>query len=189
MPGARIVRTFIALSLLLLPAGALAGEFSGHANFFLGVKYLEDEWAPLQDQGAFGAELSWGSTDWPVYIATDFFASADVEDRPLFDTVAVTTELDVGVRKIWEAGHTYPYVGGGIGIITGFVDQDFIDDSDVTIGPWINAGVFWRLGPKFNIGFSLRWSKGEVSVLGEDLEAGGFQAGLLLGFGWPGRNH
>lgn len=171
----------------LLPAAAHAGEFAGHVNFFLGTKYLEDDWAPLDQHGAFGAEMSWGSTDWPVFIASDVFVSADVEEGTFLDTVAVTTELDLGVRKIWELGRTYPFVGGGMGIMTGYLDNDITDDRDAAAGPWINGGVFWRLGPRFNIGLSARWSSGDVRLFGQELDAGGFQFGLLLGFGWPGK--
>ena len=188
-----IARTALVLALLLaFPAVALAGNFAGNANFFLGTKSLDkDDWEPVEEHGAFGVELSWGNTDWPVYIVSYLFWSADAQDFTLFETVAVTSELNVGVRKIWgESRKTRPYVGGGIAIVRGYVQERFdffpdVDSSDAAVGPWVGGGVFWRLGSRFNIGMSARWSKADVEIFNRSVDAGGFQFGLLLGFGWP----
>jgi hypothetical protein len=46
--------------------------------------------------------------------------------------------------------------------------------------------VFYRIGGKFNIGASTRWSTGGgLDINGIDRNPGGVQIGLLLGFGWP----
>jgi len=178
--------------LLVLPTTAWAGNFAGNTNFFLGTKTLDkDDWEPLEEQGAFGAELSWGNTDWPIYVASDLFWSADAQGFTFTETIAVTTELNVGVRKIWgESRKTRPFVGGGLAIVRGYVQKRFdfvpdVDGSDAAVGPWLTGGVFWRLGTRFNIGMSARWSKADVEIFDESLDAGGFQFGLLLGFGWP----
>ncbi|HKY32259.1 MAG TPA: outer membrane beta-barrel protein [Candidatus Polarisedimenticolia bacterium] len=173
---------------LAAPATVQAAS-TGHANFFLGFKMLdEDDWEPLESQPAFGAEVSWGGDDWPILIATDLLLSADDDDEFGADVEARTAELDLGVRKIWEVDNVRPYVGGGIGLISAEVEVETplgdVDDDDNAIGLWAGGGVFWRLGERFNLGVSGRWSKAEVEFAGADVEAGGLSLGLLLGWGW-----
>jgi hypothetical protein len=190
----------------------MAGDFKGEANFFVGWKALdEDDWGiyhndgtgplySLDNHAAFGAELTWGSTSWPVSIASDVFWSAETAGSGFDDTYAWTMEIDPGVRKVWELGRIRPYVGGGLGLIFGGINLDCApegpiqcqfegdsgNDKEVTVGAWLNAGVFFRLGGKFNIGASTRWSTGgDLQIHDVDRNPGGFQLGLLLGFGWP----
>lgn len=196
----------VAAVLLALPAAAPASaapaEFTGEVNFLIGEKSLEEnDWAPVEDQGMIAVEMSWAGTDWPVHIATDIIGTAAQEDTAYFDpyfgplyldVTGSTIEMDFGVRKIWEIGNFHPYIGGGIGMIIGAIDVDFgylgsDDESDAAIGPWAGGGMFWRLGSHFNLGFSLRWSQGDVEIAGVDVDAGGLQYGFLLGFGWPGK--
>jgi len=88
----------------------------------------------------------------------------------------VTTELDFGVRKVWEKGALRPYFGGGLGLVTGAreVDTGFgtVDDDDTALGIWIGGGIFWRLGSRFNIGLSARYSQASVDLFGVEVEAG-----------------
>jgi hypothetical protein len=186
----------VGIVLLFVPGSALAGK--GEVNFFLGQKALdEDDWAPVEDQGEFGAEMSWAGPEWPVSIATDVLFSADEQDLidPFFGGTATltgaTSELDVGVRKIWGTKAVRPYLGGGLAIVNAVVEfEEFglsVDEEETGLGAWFGGGVFWRLGKKFNIGFSARWSGAEVDFGGVDVEAGGTHFGLLLGFGWPAK--
>ena len=73
--------TFVALAAVLFlaaPSFALAG--TGNVNFFLGAKILDDdEWAPLEDQGEIGVEVTFGGNDWPIHIAIDVFGSGTEE--------------------------------------------------------------------------------------------------------------
>ena len=56
---------------------------------------------------------------------------------------------------------------------------------DQSFGYYLNGGVFWRLGKRFNIGLDLRYLGGaEVTVLDVDFSPNYMQAGLILGFGW-----
>jgi hypothetical protein len=148
----------------------------------------------------FAAEMSWGATDWPVYIATDIIGTVAQEDTLSFDpflgtfsltTTGSTFEADFGVRKIWEVGNFRPYLGGGIGVMIGFYQVEFRgfsnDDSDATLGPWVGGGAFWRLGSHFNLGLSARWSQGNIDLFGVEVDTGGLQYGLLLGFGFPAK--
>lgn len=190
----RIIRLRFVLALLpfLLAAPVSAAFAGGDANILFGIKPLDqDEWGPVEDQGALGAEVTFGREAWPIWIAIDYFATAGVqEDIQIFgipsqDIVGSTVEFDLGVRKIWGKKKTRPFLGGGVGLIGATLDLDIDDDSDATAGLWINGGVFWRLGSRFNIGGTVRYSDAEVTIFDQDVQAGGFTYGLLLGWGWP----
>jgi len=55
---------------------------------------------------------------------------------------------------------------------------------DSSIGIWLNGGIYWTLGEAFNLGFELAYSHAKVTVFGEDANAGGGHAGILLGYHW-----
>jgi hypothetical protein len=168
-------------------------------NFALGGKALdEDDWGDADGQGLFGVKTTFGKPDWPVYVALDSIGSGKTEQQlvttPVLaevDLFQATSEFDAGVRKIWKAGKARPFVGGGFGIITGRQETNIqlltIDDTDSTLGLWLNGGCFWRLGKRFNIGVDLRLSAGEVELFGRDVQAGGTSLALLLGWGWGGQ--
>jgi hypothetical protein len=182
----------VVLAAVSMPSPALAG---GDANFFLGSKQVEkDDWSVFGVDDSwteFGAEVTWGPEKWPVWFATDVLVAVDVQENygfPGNDVTTLTEEIALGLRKIWKAGATRPYIGGGLDIITAAVDTDFLgfSEGDVALGPWVGGGVFWRIGSRFNIGASVRWSDAEVTIEGFDLKTGGMHYGLLLGWGWPG---
>jgi len=196
----RICNLAAVVSLLTLAPAARA-ESTGQVNFFLGQKSLDSgDWAPVDDQGEFGAVMSFGQPDWPVLIAVDVLASVDEGEiiDPLLgeiDVTGATVELGVGVRKIWGEKNFHPYLGGGLALINAAAELDSgvgdADADDSTVGAWVGGGAFWRLGKRFNIGGDVRWSGGgEVDLdfggglVTPDVEAGGFHLGLLLGFGW-----
>jgi hypothetical protein len=185
---------------LLLVAPALRAESVGQVNFFLGQKTLDaGDWDPVDEQGEFGAVMSFGQDDWPVYLAVDFLASLD--EGEIFDVLVgeidvtgSTVELDVGVRKIWGRKSFHPYAGGGLALVNGEIELDssFGDAKadDDGLGAWLGGGAFWRLGKMFHIGADLRWSSAEIAPdiegtsSSDDIDAGGLHLGLLLGFGW-----
>ena len=187
-----------AVAMLAILAGlststpAFAGDWTGNANFFLGQKSLDsDDWEPLENQGEFGAEVSWGKKAWPILIATDVLISGDSDEISGNDVDAGTAEIDLGVRKIWEVKTFRPYVGGGLALISASFEFDLpgtsatIDDDDSAVGAWVGGGAFWRVGSRFNIGGAIRYSTADVEFGGEDIDAGGLSVGLLLGWGWP----
>ena len=186
------VLSVLSASALCPTTTASAAQFTGDANFLLGWKLLDrDDWRHVDDQREFGAETSWAATDWPIHIAGDMLVSADTDEIGRLDIVGSTVELAGGVRKIWSFRNFHPYAGGGLGIVSAYLKDERIagddDDRDATIGIWGGGGAFWRLGPRFNLGFATRFSRARVHLFGERREAGGFHAALILGFGWPPR--
>jgi hypothetical protein len=182
----------VCLGLLVCSLAApQASAVHGDLNFLLGQKQLEDDALAPDDEGTvLGGMLSLGGEDWPVQLAVDVLAYGGDE---VFDLGIL--EVGVGVRKIFRAGAVRPYVGGGIERVAAAVEGDptfsFDSKGDGTgTGVWAGAGVFWRLGQRFNLGFDVRWDSAEVDIefdsgpVLEDLEVGGVAAGVTLGFGW-----
>jgi hypothetical protein len=205
---ARIAFTVAALAAgaCLVPDLALAAG-AGHIHLFGGVKALdENEWEPVDSQQELGLQTSFGAAAWPVMVAVDYFhATDDVDDGP-FTFTGTTQEIGLGVRKIWTKGRAHPYIGGGAAWIDAEVETEAprpapapgaallpepdpdggtSSVSDSAAGIWVGGGVFWRLGTHVDLGIAARFSSANVEIFGDELQAGGLHAGVLLGFGWP----
>lgn len=175
-------------------------------NIFLGQKTLDSsDWGassylgyglPLDEQGEFGVLMDFAGYNWPVSIAVDLLGSAREEDFYSTTwgpgtTTASTSELDVGVRKIFDIYGTslHPYVGGGLALITGRIEDDYYyygitDDEDTGLGIWLNGGIYWSFAEHFNLGVDLRVSDADVTLYGETVNAGGTHGGLMFGYRW-----
>lgn len=198
---------FLAITCFFLSVPGLAisdsssnpGSWTGNINAFLGMKYLdEDDWEPLEDQNEFGIKVDFKQQGWPVSIAIDYLSSSGDDTMLLYDPIlgnvlfdfeGETSELCLGVRKIWDhSPKVRPFIGGGIAFINAEIGGRAlgisVSDDDNVIGVWIGGGVYWTLAEHFNIGFNLRWSKAEVTLFGVGGEAGGNHVGLLLGYHW-----
>lgn len=186
----------VVTTLVFLPATTHAQEWTGNVNALLGAKALDKEdWEPVEDHTEFGILIDFKKETWPVSIAIDLLQSEadDTMVDPLFGLVASgngeTTELNFGVRKIWDQNaKARPYIGGGLALISAEASAQVfgisVSEDDDAEGLWINGGVYWTLGESFNIGLDLRYSQAEVTLVGFDAEAGGAHAGLVLGFHW-----
>ena len=189
------------LAVAAFTCSPVRADFDGNVNFFLGEKNLDSgDWKPLENQFEFGAVMSFGAKDWPVQIAADVLISVDettVYDGFLGDVTftGTTFEFDAGFRwLIYKKGKVFPYIGAGVGIIGAAVQLDdgfdTVDANDASLGFWADGGVFFQLGGHFNIGVDLRYSDASVdldygsAIVAQDVNAGGFSYGLLLGFGW-----
>jgi len=175
-----------------------------------------DDWPVGDNQGALAFLSTFGPESWPVQVAIDVMASGmaghtfeisrpGVEIRGE-EIIQSTVELDVGVRKIWRAGRARPFAGGGLAVIWGRQDRGIflpppfdihgdegialptaiVSEEDTAPGVWVDGGVFWRLGRKFNLGLEARFSSAELGFRGRDVQAGGVSLGLILGWGWGG---
>src|SRR6266850_7215385 len=139
----------------------------GDANFFLGQKYLDKgDWEPLEEQSEVGVEVSFAKPTWPVRIAIDYFGSTEEKDVAGITFRGTTAELGVGLRKVWKIGDAHPYLGGGVASIyaqgKGSAFGLTISDDGSRLGAWLGAGVFWRLGQRFNLGLAGRYSRAKV---------------------------
>jgi len=193
---ATLALTFLSLFLPLFLFTLLAPippAQAGDLNLFLGVKSLnEDDWTPLDSHTELGLQGSWGPPEWPVAIATDIYGSFDSQDLLGIDISASTAEINLGVRKIWRTGsqqRVRPYIGGGIASISGTFEAESggvkVSDDGSGVGAWLGGGIFWRLGPSFNLGMDLRLSTATINLYGVERNAGGGHFGVIAGFGWP----
>ncbi|VAW50117.1 hypothetical protein MNBD_GAMMA06-1839 [hydrothermal vent metagenome] len=188
-------KIIIVIALALTYTSANAGEWTGNVNFFLGQKTLDkDDWEPLDKQPEFGVLIDFKQQDWPVSIAIDLLGSSDETtfNEPGFGNISIeaqTSELNLGVRKIWNTPNSSirPYIGGGLALInaeigaTGFIP---VSDNDNGTGFWFGGGIYWTLNQSFNIGLDLRYSQADVTLFDESGDAGGTHAGLMLGYHW-----
>jgi hypothetical protein len=193
----------VVLSVLVLTgyiASSPSAATDGNVNFLLGQKQLDDDdWEPVEDQPEFGALIDFAPEAWPVRIAIDLLGSSDEQDdilvEPGFPTVDLegsSTELCFGVRKLWGKSGMHPFAGGGLAFVNGEIKVSAagvsVTSEDDAIGFWVDGGISWRLGKRFNLGVDLRWSKAGIEpvVAGQTfhVEAGGLHLGALLGFGW-----
>jgi hypothetical protein len=192
------------LSLLLLVSVPLAAavsdaqaRYNGDLNIFVGQKWVtQSEWAPVNEQPLLGLMLAFGEERLSVHFSVDAFYSSKtvVNPNPSVDALVggSSAEFAIGVRKIWNLGATRPHLGGGASFIDIREELDgpsgHFSYSDHAYGAWIDAGVSWRLAKHLNLGIEARYSKadGELGNAFEPraVDAGGFYAGLLVGFGW-----
>ena len=195
----RCIRMVVLLIVgMVVFGGVTSAAYVGNLNFFLGDKALNSDWKDdsfgldVSSQAEFGALISFGQDKWPVHIAIDLLGSTQDDTISGVKLTGSTNELDFGARKQWEKGNARPFLGGGLGWVKGELKASSggvsISSDDSSVGGWVDAGAFWRLGQRFNLGLEGRYSKAkikpEVSGVTADVEAGGLHLGLLLGFGW-----
>ena len=181
-----------ALALLCVPSAAHA---SGDLNFVYGSRYLSQSyWSPVDIQETYGATLDLGGAHWPVNVAVGYLESHDT-DRIANSPVAVDLdvhihEFSIGVEKVWQAGPVVrPFVGGGFAFVTAEATVESVlgttrDDHD-TNGFYFDGGVFFRLGPAFNLGIDGRILSGtDVTLFRQHGDADYWQVGAIFGFGW-----
>jgi opacity protein-like surface antigen len=196
MPSVTRLVSWIAFAVLLTLAMALdAREVSagsdGNINLLLGQKSPDEEnWDSAEDHGEVSLDLMWRDDRWPIF-ANIYFSSAfyDNAQNAVFDVYdAWTTELGLGVKKVWDVGSVHPYVGVGLASITGEIDyQDpsLGEDRGGAAGLWVGAGAFVRLGERINLGLGGRYSSAEAEIYFDDTELGGLSISGILGWAWP----
>lgn len=178
------------------PTPSNAQEWTGNVQVLAGTKALDKEdWGPLEDQEEFGILVDFKKEGWPVSVAIDILRSEESSTvvEPLsglaVDATGETTEVDLGVRKIWDRnGKARPYIGGGLALISADLSARAfgieVSNSGDAEGLWLDAGVYWTLRESFNIGLDLRYSQADVTLMGTDGNAGGTHAGLVFGYHW-----
>lgn len=197
----RVVQAVVLVLILvaLVPASALAG---GNANFTIGERSLGNEWGSLDGQLMLGATVDWGPDDWPVHFAWGLNGSADSQEEYYGNAEISAAFAELSFGALWlpiRNKSVRPYIGAGIASVSAVYETDFysgftrdVDDQD--FGYYLNAGVYWRLGPRFNLGADLRYGWGTEFDLSFEskfeeqfkVEGDYLAFSLLLGFGWGG---
>lgn len=188
----------MAVALVVAATPALA---SGNANFFLGQRALQtdlDEFDDLEDQSAFGAQVDFKTGDLPFSWVAGLHLSSKSEDVNFPGGAGEITvdiaELSFGLGWIFGSKNMHPYVGGGLTLQAGQVTieqgSSEFDEDKTSPGLYVDGGIYWRLGSRFNLGVGARIVGGtdyevEDSGGGEqsfDLDYG--QGHIVLGWGW-----
>ena len=157
----------------------------------------------IASQKMMGLSIDFGGKTWPVNIVIGIVKSNDEYTSryysPWFDTTAIkiessTTELRFGVKKAFEVmPKIYPYIEGGLVSIK--VEGKYNWDSDISgswrtsddgsvLGYWLAGGAYYLLADHFNLGFELGYSKGKVDIFDGDMQGGGTNYGLFIGYHW-----
>lgn len=168
------------------------GDWTGHASLMIGQTYLDDgKWGALDRPEAYGLEIDFRNRRWPVNIAIDLVGSSKEEDSLVPGTGRVIrqsadiSELDLGIRKIWdEFAFFHPFVGGGIALVSAERQSLGIEYDGDSAGFWVDAGVHLAVTTHFNVGADFRYSWSEVDLGPERLSTGGLTAAALVGFRW-----
>jgi opacity protein-like surface antigen len=196
--GKPVKKLTILTVLLSLNASVVsASEYSANVNLYLGNNKMSSaDWGEGNSQGSIGLITDFKMDSWPVSIAVDGFVSgsgdftADDDKDKKGKLKASSAELHLGVRKIWDISNTNfsPYIGGGLAVASGSLDRNFNgekkNDSDSAAGTWVGTGVYWRPSDNFNVGADLRYSKVDLNLHDDSIEAGGLRTGLFVGYSW-----
>lgn len=175
------------------PAGAQ--EWSGNVNLLGGLKLLDDDWKPAEDQIAYGLQTDFMPPEWPFSLAVDLLladsASESVElpGGGSVTSESETMEVDLGIRKYWHSTERWrPFLGGGLALLRGELETRgpiaSASDSDTGTGLWAGGGVLYAFNNHLNVGVQGRYSTGDVDINGAELDAGGLHFGGLVGFYW-----
>ena len=191
----RAVAAAIALTALAAPAFARS---EGTVDLFLGNKWLQhSDWTPVEQQPEAGILLAFAQERAPVRFAIEVLASRDSASTtdPVLGPVKVTgstIEYGVGIRKEWGRGLFRPRIASGGALVEARAERQsslgVVRRDRTGIGFWVAGGFAFRIARHFDLGLDLRYSKSTVDF-GQGLEdvqveAGGFHAGLALGYGW-----
>jgi hypothetical protein len=138
--------------------------------------------------------MDMAGVSWPIHATFGAYHSAGHDDQGPFDIDARTTELALGVKKIFGLTDTLSvFLGGGPALVFGSMDisgfgptpppgfNNDRHDSDAGAGIWASTGLLIHPGRSLNLGLQARWSTAKVNLFGEDRDAGGFMGTLMAG--------
>jgi hypothetical protein len=189
-----------------------------------------DTIAQKSSQPALGVEITWGREGWPALIAFDVLHSYDdgLQRFPASELLSIpaadvrrrarTIEVSLGARRAWSILGLSPYLGAGGSWVRGSLAYEMsypdqatygapgprVGERETTFGYWVGGGVYRRLGPRFQLGGAVRYSKADLTfsefseVRGEQggytfvakptkVAAGGLHFGLVVGWTYPKR--
>ena len=178
----------IAMLLALTTSVAQAYEWSGHVGVLAGGKLLDaSDWPDLDKHFSLGFISDVKEASWPISMALDLMDTGGKHDHDGMEDLGHTTEIHLGVRKIFLDQHRQmqPYIGGGVAFM--YAEQEYesgsgiVKQDDSAWGAWFGAGVYYAVRPRFVLGLDARYSRGEVSLFNQDRDAGGIHVYITAG--------
>lgn len=162
-----------------LPAVAFA---EANVQLVVGQKDLDDEdWKGIDPQLELGVLTTTGPRAWPVQIAADLLYSQGSGKNSGVKVNGNTTEINLGVRKIFHLENLHPYVGGGLAYILAEAKGGGFSESTAAPGFWANAGLYYDIS-KIGLGVSVRYSAANSDKDTFDAELGGLHYGVTVGY-------
>jgi hypothetical protein len=187
----------LAVASIVAAAPGAQARYVGNLNVFVGYDWLnQGEWSPVDQQKEWGLMLGFAEERAPIHFVVDVFASKDNLDdanpAPGTRVRSSSTQLAIGVRKVWDRTVTRPHLGAGADILE--VKEEIaypygpVNNEDRAYGAWVDFGVTWRLAGHLNLGLESRYTYATANLgqgsLSRDVAAGGFHLGVLIGYGW-----
>jgi hypothetical protein len=171
-------------------------SMTGNVQFFIGQAYLTDFFAPLDEPASFGFEVDFAPKKAPVHVALgmNFAGQTKRVSGTYFDQTGKVGAgfLEFSVGFVWlpvKRSVVRPYLGAGVVREFAFVGSGsdyWVDgDADTSFGFYGNAGIYFKVGPAFNIGIDGRFVRGTtITLAGIEGDVDYNQVSLLLGFSW-----
>jgi opacity protein-like surface antigen len=187
-----MAHTLIASSLLILALApsTQAQEWHVDTGLLLGEKQLDSEdWGNHEIQGSIGLLMDFRTDNMPVAIAVDLFGTGHEDTSNGKTDNASSVEMHLGARYLLATGTGWtPYAGAGVAVVS--VQEEHYEQGkkhtpeSSGCGWWVGAGVRYNLNDSFYLMADVRHSKANVEMNNVDLEAGGTNAGMGLGYHW-----
>jgi opacity protein-like surface antigen len=178
----------ISASLLLVSSQlAMAENWTGHAGLLLGEKQLDkQDWQPHETQGSVGLLIDLRPQSSPVALAVDVFGSGHEERVDGRKQESYSAELHLGARYYLPVSSRFtPYVGAGPALIS--VGQKLAQgerEEDGGHGWWTGVGMRYQMTEHLDVGADLRCSRANVTLDGDELQAGGRNLAMGVGYHW-----
>lgn len=165
-------------------ADETASQNHFNSRLMIGSVNLESDWGVHDEQKVIGFINDYRRTNWPLAIALDLFGAGNEDDSTGTKTEAYTSAIHVGGRWQWQPeDHWFqPYVGAGLAFTYGELKPAKRDNDDT--GYWLGVGADFALAQRLTLGADLRYSHSQIELAGRELNPGGIQFGLSLGYRW-----
>jgi opacity protein-like surface antigen len=155
-----------------------------YVSLFAGLRTLhDDDWDPVEDQGAIGFQLAYAPLEWPVGMEIGLMHSSD-DDSDSGDPEVRITDIYAGVNKTFDFDRMHPYVGGGLALVSGkSEDSGGSSDSDRSLAGYIHAGILFDVSRVVSLGLDARHLFGsDLELSGDGIDADYSQLALVLAF-------
>jgi Outer membrane protein beta-barrel domain len=178
------LRTALVSSLLLCAVGS-AQALDFHADLYLGSFQGSSDTEPVDQRTEFGGMVDLTLDVLPFgFCANVFYNEDDVSNASSGLSDVSALEVQLGIYKQFDVPVVQPFIGGGVAWLNTTLETVGQGESDeATIGAWAYVGA--RMTLLFiDVGVALGYTYAEVEVDGEDVDIGGWRAGVFAGIGF-----
>jgi opacity protein-like surface antigen len=154
----------------------------------VGLRKLDDDWEPIEEQLAFGLDYAKQNAGAMVGFEGGVSYSADDDDisGTNLDIEAELWELYLGAHKsFFDVGPMRPYVGAGLSYLMADVEVSgggaSADEDDDSFGFYVRGGVGVDLSENLEIGADVRATFMDELDFGVDVDSDYLQGSVFLG--------